>query len=359
MTDTSADSEPRIKVDGNEFLWQREAGLLRISGAPSLALWIESSLAGLMKGMQHMVGTDRFNVAMQSGGRDSVDGDWGYLSRFDTFEEGLDQLGILANTCGWGRWSLISIDREAQVARFRVTNGWEALYQTALGCEWGSTFMAGKFAGLCTKLFGTNCWATQTRMQARGEPCDEFEVRPSTNTIERELEALLSGDKATRADLAVALQQLQREVSERQRAEREATRRLEMIESQRRDIDALTTPIMQIWDRVLTLPILGSLTGERAEALTQRLLSEIQRTQARFAILDITGVEVIDTNTANHLIRVTRTVSLLGATCVITGTQPAVAQTMVAIETNFGAVVTLATLRDGLEYCMRALSTPH
>lgn len=354
---TNEPPSPRIEVDGNEFLWDQANGLLRISGGPSLALWIESSLAGLMQGMQHMVGTERFNVAMQGGGRDSVAGDWSFISQSDTFEEGLEQLGKLANTCGWGRWDLLSLDRATKVARFRVTNGWEALYQRSLGVDWGSSMMAGKFAGLCSKLFATNCWAKQTQFQARGEPCDEFEVRPSTVTIEQQLDELLASDKATQADLAVAMRRLQLEVEERQRAEHEATDRLAVIDAQRRDIENLTTPIMQIWDRVLTLPILGSMSTRQAELMTDRLLAQIQRTQARFAILDITGVEVIDTSTANQLIQVTRTVKLLGARCIITGIRPAVAQTMVALQSDFGGVVTLATLRDGLEYCMRALST--
>ncbi|MCA9656884.1 MAG: STAS domain-containing protein [Myxococcales bacterium] len=355
MTQPPDKAPMRIDVEGNEFLWRPERGLLLISEQPSLALWIETSLAGLMQGMQRMVGTERFNIAMQSGGRDSVAGDWGFISQFESFEVGLEKLGILANTCGWGSWSVVSLDRAAKVGRFRVINGWEALYQRALGVNWGSSMMAGKFAGLCTKLFGANCWAVQTRSQATGDDCDEFEVSPSDQTIEQKLDNLLASDKATRADLAVALHKLQGAYEERQRAEREAQERLAVIEAQRRDLDALSTPIMQIWDGVLTLPVLGALSSVRAQSMMDRLLAEIQRTQSRFAILDVTGVDMIDSHTADHLLRITRAVELLGARCVVTGIRAAVAQTIVELDSSFGGVVTLATLRDGLKYCMSAL----
>ena len=127
-----------------------------------------------------------------------------------------------------------------------------------------------------------------------------------------------------------------------------------MIESQRHDLERLTTPILQVAEGVLTVPILGSISAERAMVITERLLEAIQHNQARFAIVDITGTEVVDTHTANHLIRLTRTVALLGARCIVTGIQPAVAQTLVALDTDFHNVVTLATLRDGLEYCASA-----
>jgi len=341
----------RIELDGNEFAWNLPAGLYTMTGHPSISIWIETSLAGLMHGMQRMVGTERFNLAMQGGGRDSIEGDWEFVCGFPSFEVGFERIAAVANTCGWGLWELAELDRETKLGRFRVTNGWEPLYQRALGEDWGSSFIAGKFAGLCSRLFETNCWATQTVFQTRGAAYDEFEVRPSTRTIEQEIEGLLHTDKATRADLAIALQRLQREVEERKRAEREAKERLAVIEAQRRDLDALGTPILRVGKGVLALPILGSITSDRAVVITERLLDQIRQEQARYAIIDVTGVTLIDTDTANHLIRLTRTVGLLGARCIITGIRPAIAQTLVALDADFGELVLLATLRDGLDYC--------
>jgi rsbT co-antagonist protein RsbR len=335
-----------ITVSQVEFSWDVEQGLLRVFGLPVLAMWIDSTVAGLMQGVQRMVGTDRFNLAMFGGGRDSIDGDWAVISAAPTFEQGLATLSSYAVTCGWGTWTLVSIDRGKQVAVFRAVNNWEALYQRSLDVKWGTSMTAGKFAGYCTKLFGIDCWARQTHFQAAGDAYDEFVVSKSDISLEEKHNALLATDAATRADLAVALKRLEDENLERRKAEREAHERLALIES-------LSAPILHVWDGVLALPVLGSLSGQRAASLMERLLTEIQRTRSSWAILDVTGVDIIDTHTADHLLRVARAVELLGARCIITGIQPAVAQTMVALEANFAAIVTRATLRDGLKFCMR------
>lgn len=336
---------PSIEVLGVNFEWDAANGLLNVSGMPTLALWIGSSVAGLMSGMQRMVGTERFTLGMLGGGRESIDGDWQVISAAPSFEEGFAHLASYAVTCGWGTWTLLSLDRDKHEARFRVCNNWEALYQQALGVAWGTNMTGGKFAGLCSRLFGVNCWVTQTSFQARGDSCDEFVVAPSDLTVEDQLTQLLRTDQATRADLAVALEQLEDENRERKRAQREAQERLAMIES-------LSSPILRVWDGVLALPLLGALSSERTTNLMDRLLTEIQRTQTKYAILDVTGVDVVDTHTADHLLKVARAVELLGARCIITGVQPAVAQTMVGLQADLSSIVTRATLRDGLKYCM-------
>ena len=342
---------PSITVEGNEFKWDMDRGTFLISGGASLAIWLETSLAGLMNGMQQMVGTERFNLAIQAGGRDSVDGDWAFISRFPTVEEGFAELARLALTCGWGIWSLEEL--EAKRSRFRLRSGFEAIYQRALGVRWGSHYVGGKFAGISAKIFGVYCWAEQVAFENEGAPYDEFIVRPSDDTVEAKLERLLASDRATSADLAVAMEKLRAEIETRRAAEEEAQRRLALIQAQKRDLDRLSTPITEIWDGVLSLPIVGTLLGDRAQTIMDRLLLAIQRTGSQFALIDVTGVDTIDTATADALIKIARAARLLGAECVITGIRPAVAQTMVTLDAQFSGIVTMATIRDGLKYCMQ------
>lgn len=337
---------PSIEVQGVTFKWDVSAGLVEVFDMPALVMWIESTLAGMMQGMQRMVGTERFNLAMHGGGRESIDGDWSVISASETFEEGFEALSSYAVTCGWGAWTLVSLDRDKPEAVFRVVNNWEALYQRSLGEVWGTSFTGGKFAGFCARLFGVDCWTTQTRFQAKGDPHDEFVVAPSDTSLEDKLEQLLASDKATRADLAVALKRLEEENAERERAERQARERLELIET-------LSAPILQVSDGVLAVPIMGAMSGERTSALTERVLAELQRTQSRYAIIDVTAVEIVDTSTADHLLRVARSIELLGGRCIITGIRPAVAQTMSNLDADLGNIVTLATLRDGIGFCTR------
>jgi rsbT co-antagonist protein RsbR len=345
----------RFQVAGIEFEFNLEAGVHHLAGAPALTLWLETSVAGLMSGMHRMVGTERFVISLQAGGRDSVDGDWDFIQSHPSFEEGFNALSDVAAAAGWGRWQIVEVNRGANEARFRVINSWESRYQRALGVDWGSCYIAGKFAGHCARLFGTNCWTEQTRFIVKGDPFDEFAVRASTTTVEAKLESLLASDKGTRADLAAALERVQREVAEREETERMLRDKLAYIERQEQAIQALSTPIIKLWSRVLALPIVGGLSARRAADMMDRLLSEIVKTRSRFAILDLTGVEVVDPETADHLIKIARAVELLGAKSVITGIRPSVAQTMASLGVDLSQLITLGNLEEGLMACMRWL----
>jgi len=343
----------KVEIAGITVEWDLDEGKNLWAGSPALSMWIGSTVAGMMSSVQRMVGTERFNLSLQSGGRDSIRDDWAVIERAPTFEEGFAALGAIAAAAGWGRWHIAALDRAAREARFRVVNSWEGMYQNALGVCWGSSMLAGKFAGYCGKLFGVNCWAEQTSFIARGEAYDEFVVRPSETTIEEQLEALFESSKATSADLAVALAKLRQEVEERQQVETELREKLALIHRQEEAMRAMSTPIITIWDGVLTLPVVGSLDSGRASSMMEQLLAEIVRSRSRFAILDLTGVDMVDTATADHLLKIMRAVELLGARCVVTGIRPGVAQTMVSLGVDLASISTLRNLQEGLKACMR------
>ncbi|WP_437490599.1 STAS domain-containing protein [Sorangium sp. So ce1014] len=364
MSTSSQLSGEKIRVDvgGMPIEWDVDNGQCTWAGVPSVSMFVPSSVLGLMSGFQRMAGTERFNLAVESGGRRSIEDDWTFLSGYPTFEEGFRALGIGAATAGWGRWQAVSVDRERKEARFRVVNGWEALYQKELDVCWGSSMMAGKLAGFCTRLFGQECEVEQTSFAARGDLHDEFTVRCATITLEERLQRLLDEELATKADLAIALHELKREVEERvriaeelQQTEQELREKLSLIERQQHELRALATPILQVWDGVLTLPLIGTLDGVRAGVITEELLDAIVRTGARYAILDMTGVDGIDEATADHVIRIVRAVGLLGAKGVITGVRPAVAALITSLGLDMSAVATQRNLREGLRMCIRSL----
>jgi len=362
MTKTrSLDPNTPVEVDvaGFKVVFDLNRGMQLFAGNPTISMWTETSVAGLMLGLSRMVGTERFNLAMQSGGRDSVDGDMAFISRSPSFEEGFAALSVVAAAAGWGLWEIVSLDRETRQGIFRCRNSWEGMYQRALSVCWGSAMVAGKFAGMLTRLFGENCWAQQTKFQARGDEFDEFWVHPSNKTIEGDLEALLASDAATRADLAVALERLRKEVDERRAAE-DALRRTEqqnlfLIREQRKVIAAMSTPIIQVWEGILTVPIVGQVGAVRAAILMQQLLDAIVTRSARHAILDLTGVDDVDAETADHILRIVRAAELLGAKAIVSGIRPRVAQTIVELGVDLASLATVANLEEGLKSCLRAM----
>ncbi|UQA58920.1 STAS domain-containing protein [Polyangium aurulentum] len=347
----------RIQIGGVDLEWKTEEGLFLWSGGPALSMWIESSFAGLMSGLHSMVGTERFNLCLLAGARAGVSGDATFLGSFPTFEEGFAALAEIAALAGWGVWEIAFIDREAKRACFRIINCWEARYQKALGVAWGSYMSAGKFAGQGELLFGVPCWTEQTKFIVHGDAYDEFLVTPATLTIEEQLASLVAEEKATSADLALALEKLRREVEERVRTEADLRDKLALIERQEAAIRALSNPIIEVWDDVLALPMIGIIDSQRAAQMMDRLLGEVVRTGCRFAILDLTGVELLDTSSADHVIKLVRAVELLGARAIITGIRPAVAQTIILLGVDLSSMTTVANLREGLKLAMRVMRT--
>lgn len=134
---------------------------------------------------------------------------------------------------------------------------------------------------------------------------------------------------------------------------RELEEKLAMIEEQRAAIKELSTPIIEVWEGILCLPVVGVLDSVRSAEMTEALLQAIVEKRSRCAIIDITGIQVMDTATADHFLRMTRSVRLLGADCVLTGINPNIAQTIVHMGVDLSDVRTFRNLRNALTYYVR------
>ena len=142
------------------------------------------------------------------------------------------------------------------------------------------------------------------------------------------------------------------DITERELARRELADRLATIEAQTQAIRRMGVPIIQVWQDVLVLPIVGDLDSERTSMIMERLLESLVNSRARHAILDLTGVENIDTHTANQLLQILGAVTLLGVQGLVSGIRPDVAQAFVNIGVDLSRVTTAATLHDALRRCM-------
>lgn len=137
----------------------------------------------------------------------------------------------------------------------------------------------------------------------------------------------------------------------------ELEEKLNTIENQRLAIQDLSTPILDIWSDVVTLPIIGAIDTRRAVEMTERLLRRVVESGARCVIIDLTGVEVVDSMTADHLVKMTKATRLLGCFCVITGIGPEIARTLVELDLSLGGMKTLRNLKSGLEACFAYLAS--
>ncbi len=124
--------------------------------------------------------------------------------------------------------------------------------------------------------------------------------------------------------------------------------KLATIEQQRAAIRELSTPIMEVWDGILCLTVVGIVDSVRSAQMTEELLRAIDDKRTRYAILDITGIDVMDTKTVDHFVRMVKAVRILGAECVLTGVSPNIAATMVDMGVDLSEVRTLRSLREAL-----------
>ncbi|HLL16886.1 MAG TPA: STAS domain-containing protein [Pyrinomonadaceae bacterium] len=131
--------------------------------------------------------------------------------------------------------------------------------------------------------------------------------------------------------------------------------REEIIRQQRADMLELSTPVIKVWDKILTLPIIGTLDSRRAQMMTEALLQRIVDTGSTVAILDITGVRTMDTLVANHLIKTVTAARLMGARCILTGVSPSIAQTMVQLGIDLTEITTRAQMSDGIKLALEMI----
>lgn len=133
--------------------------------------------------------------------------------------------------------------------------------------------------------------------------------------------------------------------------------KIQTIEQQQVQLAALSVPVLKLWRDVLVLPIIGQVDETRASLIMEELLTRIAVERARWIIIDLTGVADLDRTTASQFGAIMRSVKLMGATCVISGIHPSVAQTMVDIGADFQHSLTFSNLEAALRHCMKRVDS--
>lgn len=144
-------------------------------------------------------------------------------------------------------------------------------------------------------------------------------------------------------DLEQAEAERRQYVSEIEKKNREIADRAAMA------LRELSTPIISVWDGVLTLPVIGMVDTVRGAEMMEQLLARVAQDQAEYVVIDITGVSVVDTRTADSFIRMSEAVRLVGAQCFLTGISPAIAQTIAQLGIDTSRIRTLRRLSDALK----------
>lgn len=156
------------------------------------------------------------------------------------------------------------------------------------------------------------------------------------------------------AHLEAQLAEKRAEISLR---EAEVAQQLQIIAGQNTLLEQLSVPVIQVWENILLLPLVGGMDSRRAGQVMESLLEAVAQAHAEAVILDITGVPVVDTSVAGYLVRSIQAAQLLGCRCLLVGIRPEIAQTLVGLGIDFSNITTRATLQSGLEYALEHRNT--
>ena len=179
--------------------------------------------------------------------------------------------------------------------------------------------------------------------------CGEYDQRITLEEVDDAFLEIEVGVNVLFDDLARAKVKAQEQLEEIQRKNQE------IAERQTLALRELATPIISVWDGVLALPVIGTVDTERSADMMDSLLSRVVSDQASHVIIDITGVSVLDTRTADHFLRMAQAVRLLGAECYLTGMSPAIAQTLAELGVDTSRTRTLRRLSDALKMAQGTL----
>ncbi|GDX79481.1 hypothetical protein LBMAG42_12920 [Deltaproteobacteria bacterium] len=127
---------------------------------------------------------------------------------------------------------------------------------------------------------------------------------------------------------------------------------IDTVARHRAAVEELSTPVIRVFDRVLLLPLVGTIDSARAQSIMETVLRRVSDQEAKVMIIDIAGVAVVDTQVADHLLRATAAVRLLGAATILTGISPQVARTVVELGVDISSMHTRSRLADGIELAL-------
>lgn len=156
------------------------------------------------------------------------------------------------------------------------------------------------------------------------------------------------------ADLGTErLQQIHAQEELEHAKEEQSHLQAQLLATQQSMIRELSTPMLPLSDKVIAMPLVGTIDSSRATMVMETLLEGIAQYHANIAIVDITGVKIVDTRVAQALIQTAQAVKLLGAQVILTGIQPQIAQTLIHLDVDLGGIVTRSTLQAGVEWALQ------
>ncbi len=312
-----------------------------------MLLFRQDSFAVLRKLMFDQLGETHARAIISMFGYRCGHGDFETLNRLYEWDTEEDRFGagpVMHTWEGIVHVEPTFLEFDRGTGHFHMTGIWRNSYEAEIHLsEFGPSdapvchSLTGYASGWSSAFFGCQLVAIETKCMGMGHDRCEFEIKPH-DKWDDQAEPWVRSLESTNSSMVKELEE-----------------KILVIQKQASEIADLSTPVMEVWDDILVLPVYGLVDSRRRTQIMETLLQSIVDTQSKCVIIDITGVEIVDTKTADHMLKVVRAATLLGTRSVLTGLRPAVAQTLVELGADLNEVRTLRNLKEGLSDSIRYL----
>ncbi|GKU83071.1 STAS domain-containing protein [Niallia sp. NCCP-28] len=327
-----SDSIVRVKVNKNEFTWDKENGLFSFDGAPALLFW-DTAIELFIDTIMEVSGSDVSTAVFETTGfRMGQLVSSYYKDKFE-IKEILAQYSDIYRNAGWGNVEISYFSLEEKKIIVRLQNSWEHRIFKLLDKNQASVLLPSHWAGVFSSLLKENMWYKLTKNQLAGDEYDEVEIFLSAFSPNQNIHAL------TR-------QKEQRYIKE---LEEQVDKRTEELTSL---VKALSTPVLPVLQGILVIPLVGKFNDERMEDLMQKALFEFKKQRANYLLLDLTAVSDFDEYMVDRLQKLVKAVDLVGGKCILVGISASFSLNIIQSGVQLKDIPSFSTLEQGVEFAL-------
>lgn len=333
------ETKRNINVGGLDFKWDLDSGRFMFEEEDSVVFWISTAMKSFFDTIEEISGEEASCLVFETTGYRQGVGVGGYFREMKdvSVEEASALISNTYASAGWGQTIIENLNRESKTLTAKFKNSWEHKINVAQGKKAGSNFIPAHFAGIFSTMFNTNMWYKVIHYQLEGYEYTEVAYFESDVTVNSNIHQL---SRKKESDAILQLEAL--------------------VEDKTRDLTELikeiSSPIIPVHEGVVVVPLIGRYDEDRAEALVERVLTNLPSYKVKYLILDLTGLhKEISHYTASLMEKIVSTARLIGTETVLVGISPQLSIAIIQSDVDLSAIDCFQTLQHGIHYSLGQL----
>ncbi|PLR94187.1 STAS domain-containing protein [Bacillus sp. T33-2] len=325
-----------MDVRGLDFQWDIEKGQFLFEREDAVLFWISSAMKTFFDTIEEVSGEEAASIVLETTGfrQGLVVSEYFTNLKNVSIEEAAELIPSTYASAGWGRAYIKDLNTETKTVTMELKNSWEYKINKAQGKKTAGTYLSAHYAGIFTGLFGTNMWFRVTRSQIEGYETDIVEYFPSEITVAKNIHELA------------------------RRKESEHIRELEaLVEDKTRELQDLvkeiSSPIIPVLEGIVVVPLIGKYDESRAEDLLVKTLHNLPKYQAKYLVLDLTGLDKeLSGYSAEFIGKLASAAALIGTETILVGISAELGISITQANINLAKFNCFQTLQHGIYHSL-------